>query len=90
MPKPLFKAVLEQINKLWADVDAQLAKTPYVCGKEMTAADILLTVIANWGATFPAKVTMGGNVKRLITEVSQRPSYQKALKAEEVEYKAAA
>jgi len=86
-----FKVVFQQINKLWADVDAQLAKTPYVCGKNITAADILLTVIANWGAYFPpGSVTLGSNVKRLIKEVSNRPAYKKALATEQVEYKAAA
>ena len=86
----LFKVAIDGINKLWADVDAQLAKTPYVCGNDISAADILLTVIANWGGYFPAKPIFGNNVKRLLKEVSSRPSYQKALKAENVEYKAAA
>ncbi|MDE3016038.1 MAG: glutathione S-transferase family protein [Pseudomonadota bacterium] len=85
-----FKAALAQINKLWAEVDARLAKNKYLCGNNFTAADILLTVIANWGITWPAQATIGPNVKRLIKEVSQRPAYQKALKTEEVEYKAAA
>ena len=53
--------------------------------------DILLTVIAGWGAHFPQPLApFGANVKRLLKEVSARPAFQKALKAEEVEYKAAA
>jgi glutathione S-transferase len=86
-----FKAVFQQINKLWADVDAQLSKSPYVCGKSISAADILLTVIANWGTYFPpGSIIFGNNVKRLIKEISNRPAYKKALAAEQVEYKAAA
>ena len=85
-----FNACLEQINKCWKEVDERLAKNPYICGKEMTAADILLTVLANWGGYFPKQPTLGANVKRLIKEISSRPSYQKALQAEKVEYKAAA
>ncbi len=86
-----FKVVFQGINKLWAEVDAQLAKTPYVCGNSITAADILITVIANWGAYFPpGSVTLGSNVTRLIKEISSRPSYKKALTTEQVEYKAAA
>ena len=89
--KALFPGVIEGVNKLWADVDAQLAKTPYVCGKGISAADILLSVIANWGGYFGAnKPTLGANVKRMLAEVSKRPSFQKALAAEQVEYKAAA
>lgn len=87
----LMKVVFEQINKLWAEADAQLAKTKYLAGDNVTAADILYTVIANWGAYFPpGSVKRGPNVTRLIKEISQRPAYQKALKTEQVEYKAAA
>lgn len=85
-----FHSAFHQINTLWEDVDQQLAKTPYVCGKNVTSADILLTVIANWNSHFPGKVTLGPNVKRMIKDVIARPSYQKALKTEQVEYKAAA
>jgi glutathione S-transferase len=84
-------AALNAINKLWADVDAELAKTPYICGQEISAADILLAVIANWGqASFAQQLTFGSNVKRMFKAVSSRPAYQKALAAEGVEYKAAA
>ena len=87
----LFKIGFEQINKLWAEVDAQLAKTPYICGKNITAADILITVIANWGSWFPENsIKFGSNVTRLIKEISSRPAYKKALATEQVEYKAAA
>lgn len=82
---------LKAINKLWADVDAQLAKTPFICGDEISAADILLSVIANWGQdSFAKQLTFGENVKRMLKAVSARPAYQKALAAEGVTYKAAA
>lgn len=86
---PLYKEVEAQINKLWADVDTQLTNQPYVCGKDMTAGDILLAVIANW-AYFPVEIKLGTHVKRMIRDVSNRPAFQKALAAEKVEYKAAA
>ena len=88
--KVFFDAALEGINKLWKEVDGQLAKQPYVCGKDVSAADILLTVIANWGGYFPEKPIFGENVKRMLKDVSSRPAFQKALAAEQVEYKAAA
>ena len=85
------KAAYAAINKNWAEVDAQLAKTPYVCGKECSAADILLTVIANWGmGAFASNFTFGENTKRMIKAVSARPAFQKAMEMEHVEYKAAA
>lgn len=81
----------EQINKLWAEVDAMLAKQPYVCGQECTVADILLTVIGNWALSFASdKIKLGSNTKAMFARVIKRPSYQKALASEHVEYKAAA
>ncbi len=89
MREKLISAGIENINKLWQDVDAHLANSPYLAGKDMTVGDILITVIANWSARMPA-VQLGSNVKRLLKTVSQRPAYQKALAAEHIEYKAAA
>ena len=84
-------ASIAHINKLWGDVDAQLGKTAYVCGEECTAADILLSVIANWGqGGFAKQIVLGDNVKRMLKAVTARPAYQNALTAESVEYKAAA
>lgn len=88
--KDILKASIEGINKLWAELDAELGKTPYICGQECSVADILLTVIANWGQSFQPPVVRGENVKRMLKAVISRPSYQKALKTEAVEYKAAA
>jgi glutathione S-transferase len=85
----LTKITVEQINKLWKEVDETLEKSKYIAGDSITAADILLTVIANWSGNFTG-ITFGANVKRLLKEISARPSYQKALKDEQVEYKAAA
>lgn len=82
----LAKVIAAQIQTLWDEAEVRLAKHKYLAGDTLTAADILITVIANWGLP----VTLGPNVKRLIKEVSARPAYQKALKTEEVEYKAAA
>lgn len=76
---------MAQVQSLWDEADARLAQHKYLAGDKISAADILLTVIANWGVGTP-----GANVKRLLSEVSKRPSYQKALQAEGVEYKAAA
>lgn len=76
---------LEQVQSLWDEADARLAKTKYLAGDQVTAADILMAVIANWGVG-----TSGANVKRVLKDVVARPSYQKALAAEQIQYKAAA
>lgn len=77
---------LEQVQSLWDEADARLAKTRYLAGDRITVADILMAVIANWGLP----VTLGANVKRVLKDVIARPAYQKALQAEQIEYKAAA
>lgn len=82
----LGKMFTTQLQSLWDEADARLGKTKYLAGDNVTAADILLTVIANWGLP----VTLGANVKRALKDIIARPSYQKALQAEGIEYKAAA
>ena len=85
------EASLKAINKLWADVDAQLAQTKFICGDTYSAADILLSVIANWGqGGFASKLTFGENSKRMFKAIAALPSFQKALAAEKIDYKAAA
>ncbi len=84
-------AALKSINKLWTDVDGELAKTPFICGDNYSAADILLSVIANWGqGSFASKITFGDNCKRMFKAIAALPSFQKALADEKVHYKAAA
>lgn len=81
----LSKLLLAQVQSLWDEADARLATTKYLAGDQITAGDILLAVIANWGVGTP-----GANVKRVLKDVINRPAYQKALAAEKIEYKAAA
>lgn len=78
-----------QIQQLWDYVEGELEKsgTAYLAGSEPTAGDFLITTIANWN---PAAYKFGPKTKALFKNISARPSYQKALTAEKVEYKAAA
>ena len=83
------KTARAQIQQLWDTIEAQLnaSGTDYLAGKDITAGDILLTVIANWS---PENYKFGAKTKALFQSVTARPSYQKALAEEAVEYKAAA
>lgn len=79
----------KQIQGMWDQVEEHLAAegTDFVAGNSMTAGDIVLTVIANWS---PENYKFGPKTKALLKAVTARPAYQKALAAENVEYKAAA
>ena len=76
------------VQSLWDDIEATLNKTRYFAGANVTIADIMLVVMANWTSAFMPQ--FGPKTKALIAEVTARPSYQKALAAEGVAYKAAA
>ncbi|HEU5047901.1 MAG TPA: glutathione S-transferase family protein [Rickettsiales bacterium] len=86
----VLEATYAYINKLWAEVEERLSQSPFLAGQELTVADILLTVIANWSTRFEGKIKIGEHTKQLLRKVSARPAYQKALATEQVEYKAAA
>ncbi len=85
----LLNITFAQINKLWLEVEARLQNNKYLCGDNITAADILLTVIANWSGNFP-QIQIGALAKQLFLKVIARPSYKTALELEHVEYKVAA
>ena len=83
------KASRAGAQAIWDQIEEHLnANGPYLCGKNVTAADILLSVIGNWADK--GVYTYGPKTKELFKNVSARPAYQKALAAESVEYKAAA
>ena len=83
------KEARAQIQTLWNEVEEHLAAqgATYIAGKDITAADILLSVIANWS---PQNYKFGPKTAALFKAVTSRPSYQKAIQTEGIEYKAAA
>lgn len=89
--KALLGAAIEVINSYWDEAEARLGKQAYLAGEQITMADILMTVIADWNGWLPEPIKFGPNVTRVLRAVSQRPAYQKALAAEGIAaYKAAA
>lgn len=85
-------AYAQQIQKYWDEIEKTLQDTGgYLTGTQPSAADFLVTVIANWTpGLFQDKVKFGPKTQNLLRSISSRPSYQKALKDEGVEYKAVA
>lgn len=83
------KTARSQIQQLWDYVEQQLEAngTSYLAGNDITAADFLISTIANWNAS---AYKFGPKTKALFQSVQARPSFRKALQAEKVEYAAAA
>ena len=84
----LQKNIFDNIQSYWDEAEARLSQEKFLGGGDMGAADILIAVFANWGVGHQFK--LGPNVQRVIKTVIARPAWQKAVKAEEVEYKAVA
>lgn len=83
----LLTTAINTASDLWHQVDQALEKKPFVCGDHPTAADILLTVMANWSGAFPKPIVFGKNVKKMLKAISSRPAYQKSMQTEGVSYK---
>lgn len=85
-------AYATQIQKYWDEIETQVKKEGgFLAGSQPTAADFLVTVIANWTpGLFEGKVKFGPATQNLLKSISARPSYQKALTDEGVQYKAVA
>jgi glutathione S-transferase len=90
LKEPMLKIAIESINALWREVDAKLAKQKYLAGDEITAGDILMTVIAGWSPMFGESIELPENVQRVTEEIKARPAYLKAKEAESSPQKAAA
>jgi glutathione S-transferase len=84
----IMAAAEARVQMLWDDVEAQLNKTTYIAGANITVADLMLCTMANWLAATQPK--FGPKTIALIKNVTARPSYKAALATEEVTYKAAA
>lgn len=80
------KAAVVSVEKLWAIVDSQLENKLFVNGENITMADIMLSVYANWNNFFPFDIKIGENVKRLLLNVSSRPSFKNAIESEKIKY----
>lgn len=86
---PLYKPAIEKIQKYWDEIEKHLQASDYLCGKNCTIADILITVIANWSPMMKEPISFGPKTKELFKRIISRPSYQKAMATEGVSYKVA-
>lgn len=79
----VFDSAAIAINKLWQVVEAKLEHTPYLGGKDISPADILLAVYSRWGDSFPVDIVLGPNSRRMVDAVLKRDSMQRAIQREQ-------
>lgn len=80
-----FEAAASAINDLWQVVEQQLAEQAFLGGEHPSAADIMLSVYSRWGASFPVDINLGQNTRNMVETVQSRPSFQRALRNEELQ-----
>lgn len=85
---PIYKSVEGRIQDAWNQVEAALEGRDFLVGQKPTVGDILLAVIANWTPRVSQSVVFGPRTAAYLKHVSQLPCFQKAMAAEQVEYKA--
>ena len=86
----LMAIAMSNVQTMWDQIEQHLQAQPFLAGASVTAGDILLTVIANWGGFLPKQFTFGPKTKALLRAVAARPAFMKTTADEGVEYKAAA
>ena len=80
-----YQAATLAINALWQVVEAQLSEQDFLGGDTPSAADILLSVYARWGGSFPVDIHHGPNTQKMLKAIHNRPSFLKALQAEQAQ-----
>lgn len=83
----LLKRATENVSRLWRIVNDQLSKNEFFNGDDLTMADIMLSVYANWNNFFPGQIELGSNSIRMIHQVSSRLSFIKAIESEKIKFK---
>ena len=78
-----FAAAAGAIANLWQVVEQRLVSQPFLGGDQVSAADIMLTVYARWGAHFPVDIPLGPNTRAMLDNVMALPSFQRALSNEQ-------
>jgi glutathione S-transferase len=77
----------ENVSRLWKVVDERLEKNKFVLGDQISMADLMLTVYANWNNNFPGLVNLGSNSERMVREVSSRPAFRRAIEREKIKFR---
>ena len=70
-------AAVTHMAREWQIFADALGDGPFMFGKEMTAVDVYVAMLADWNADVPAFFAKHANVKRLYDRVLQVPAFKK-------------
>jgi len=84
--EPVLNLMAKRIQKLWEYVEDEI-NSEFLCGDSPSAADILMTVIANWAQAINPSPVTGEKVKAICSKVIKLPYFAKTLETEGVIYK---
>jgi glutathione S-transferase len=73
---------VENLNKRFKYVDAQLAGKTYLTGDAFTVADAYLFVVLNWAGFVKLDMSSYKNIGAFLGRVGARPKVQEAMRAE--------
>lgn len=77
---PVQASVQGRFDRLMAFVEARLGKTPYLAGRELTAADIMSVVSFTTMRLFqPVDLTPYPNIRAYLQRIGERPAYRRAM-----------
>ncbi|MFZ4541263.1 MAG: glutathione S-transferase family protein [Rickettsiales bacterium] len=86
----MYMPSVKALQILWDDVEQRLGSSEYLAGEHVSVVDILVTVISNWTPLISQDITFGPKTTALFARVVARPTYQKAMEAENITRKVAA
>lgn len=89
--KEVMQGMADKLSDMWKIVDNRLATQKYMVGNDPTIIDYLIAIYTSWNNYFPnVKITLGENVKRLVSEITALPEFQEAYAKENTQFKQAA
>ncbi|MCZ4280848.1 glutathione S-transferase family protein [Kiloniella laminariae] len=71
-----------RMGKQWDLLEAQLARTSWLAGDRITAADLHLFMISYWSRRYPERAEDRPRLKQHATRVLQRPAVQRMMEQE--------
>ena len=83
---PMMSLTIKQIEKFWHEIDERLKNQQFIVGNQISIADILITVIANWSQYFGPAINFSENLKKYFIRVTAYSAFSQALNAENVNH----